>query len=246
MANMGADISREELDKRYSTALKTINQQLTDQNEILRVLEKVRYWAAGGDRAAAEAVISGLRGVEEASWTDCTISAECHTDDRIYEITFDAVHWFRQATDKEILALYHCGWNRDYPADSVAQFSSDYYTKVADMFEYLDVRNKGQGGTGDTVGFECVVDDGPAMKWLKEKRNFLWQAIEREERIVQEGPWADDRVQFPRLLAGIKAAGLSPEQMKDLRVSMNLTDEEIHQLLDRSEERWAAIVEEST
>jgi len=47
-----------------------------------------------------------------------------------------------------------------------------------------------------------------------------------------------EAIQFPRLLAEIKAVGLTPEQMNDLSVSMDLSKEEIHELFDRAEEAF--------
>jgi len=53
--------------------------------------------------------------------------------------------------------------------------------------------------------------------------------------------WDRDDVQFPRLLAEIKAAGLTSEQMAALRSSMDLSSSELCELLDRAEETWDAV-----
>jgi cytochrome c556 len=53
--------------------------------------------------------------------------------------------------------------------------------------------------------------------------------------------WERDDVQFPRLLAEIKAIGLTPDQMNGLTASMDLSDDEIHELLDRAEETFDAV-----
>ncbi len=53
--------------------------------------------------------------------------------------------------------------------------------------------------------------------------------------------WDNDDIQFARLLAEIKAVGLSPEQMNELSTSMSLTKDEIHELLDRAEEKFEQI-----
>jgi len=55
--------------------------------------------------------------------------------------------------------------------------------------------------------------------------------------------WDHDWVQFARLLAEIKATGLTPEQMRDLKDSMDLESEEIHELLDRAESTFDAAKE---
>lgn len=47
--------------------------------------------------------------------------------------------------------------------------------------------------------------------------------------------WLDDRVQLPRLLAEIRAVGLTHEQYLGLEASMDLTRELIDELLARAE-----------
>lgn len=53
--------------------------------------------------------------------------------------------------------------------------------------------------------------------------------------------WADDRIQFPRLLAEIAAAGLTPEQDTALSESMGLGLDNIAELFGRADARWEAI-----
>ena len=53
--------------------------------------------------------------------------------------------------------------------------------------------------------------------------------------------WDRDDIQFSRLLAEIKAAGLTGEQLVAIRDSMSLTTTEVCELLDRAEETWDAL-----
>lgn len=53
--------------------------------------------------------------------------------------------------------------------------------------------------------------------------------------------WADNRIQFPRLLAEIRAVGLTPAQYHELNQSMDLAPEEIDELLERAESEWQEI-----
>jgi len=50
--------------------------------------------------------------------------------------------------------------------------------------------------------------------------------------------WADDATQFPRLLMEINACGLSEEQYTDIAASMDLSAEQVDELLDRAEKAW--------
>jgi len=100
------------------------------------------------------------------------IKAECWSDDRCIETFFDATKWFKQATDKQVLALVACGWRGDYPADAVAHFMAEHDKQVAEMFTYLELR-----GRLETIGFECAVDETAALVWLKKNRKKLCQKL---------------------------------------------------------------------
>lgn len=51
-------------------------------------------------------------------------------------------------------------------------------------------------------------------------------------------PWERDNIQFPRLLAELAQAGLTSHQYRLLEDSMDLTTEDIDELLARAEQRW--------
>ena len=53
--------------------------------------------------------------------------------------------------------------------------------------------------------------------------------------------FADDSIQFPRLLAEIYAVGLTAEQVKDLEASTGLHPREIKALFERAEIKFEAI-----
>lgn len=100
------------------------------------------------------------------------IRAEAHSDDHKFDHTFDATPWFAVARPEEIFALAKCGWGGDYPADAVAQFMGRIERPLETMFTYLTARDDG--------GFECHVDTGDAMTFLKEARPEVYDCIKRE------------------------------------------------------------------
>ncbi len=53
--------------------------------------------------------------------------------------------------------------------------------------------------------------------------------------------WEDDSIQFPRLLAEIRAAGLTPQILSLLRKSMGLGNKQIEELFVRAEKKWERI-----
>lgn len=53
--------------------------------------------------------------------------------------------------------------------------------------------------------------------------------------------WRNDAIQFPRLLAEVRAVGLTDEQYAGLAESMDLDRDEIDEVLERAEEEWEAI-----
>ena len=58
--------------------------------------------------------------------------------------------------------------------------------------------------------------------------------------------WDNDAVQFPRLLAEIRAVGLTAQQLAALKVSMDLSTEGICEILSRAEEVFEAFKDEIT
>ena len=97
-----------------------------------------------------------------------TIPAEVHSDDFVYETSFDALPWFEQASDDEIVELAECEWGGDYPADDVARHFEDSDTDVAAVFNYAARTDN---------GFECHVEEEPAIKWLKANKPELLERI---------------------------------------------------------------------
>lgn len=105
------------------------------------------------------------------------IKAECHSDDFVQTASFDATRFFEQAAQQEIEDLARCGWRGDYPADHVAEFSCDLSGNedLRRVFDYLGTRPRMI--SGDTVGFECIVDEDQALCWLKDNRPHWLPAI---------------------------------------------------------------------
>ncbi len=54
--------------------------------------------------------------------------------------------------------------------------------------------------------------------------------------------WSMNNVQFPRLIAELEANGaFTPEVVKSLCDSMDITEEELSDLIDRAQEDWEFI-----
>ena len=96
------------------------------------------------------------------------IPAEVHSDDHAIEVTFNALHWFEQASDEEIQGLIDCDFGGDYPADAVSDWTRDYDPEVAKMYEYIEARHPIDG-----IGFECQVARGDAEEWIRDNRPHL-------------------------------------------------------------------------
>lgn len=99
-----------------------------------------------------------------------TIPAEVHTDDHSIKIEFDAVTWFEQASDKEIVDLANCNWRGDYPADAVAQDSMAWRKDIDRVFNHFNP-DKNLGG------FECSVNEEKAVGWLQENKPEIAKII---------------------------------------------------------------------
>lgn len=124
----------------------------------------------------ADTVLEATRAM--AAPVSPVISARAYSDDLVFDITFDAASWFRQASDEEILALSSAGfsgWGCDYAADDVARFheeskESSKSDHLAAMFGYLIYKD-------GKIGFECQVDKDDALRWLETHRSALYDTI---------------------------------------------------------------------
>lgn len=100
------------------------------------------------------------------------INARCYSDDRCVEATFDALPWFEDATDTEILELANIGWGGNVAADNVAHYMADQNEWVCRMFDYIALRAK-----MEVIGFECHIDARDAMNWLRSNRSELYSLL---------------------------------------------------------------------
>ena len=107
------------------------------------------------------------------------IHAEVHSDDHVFEISFDASPWFENASDAEITALAECGWGGNYPADRVAK-EIPAHDEIKAMFDYLYRIS----GTRRACGFECHVTANDAEAWIKTNRPHLWNTLQLDPQIA--------------------------------------------------------------
>jgi len=133
----------------------------------------------GNADSKESAQLSPNRGPDSSeSVEDLKVKAEVHSDDRVFEIDFDATDWFCQASDEEIVDLIGCDWGGDYPADAVAQFYEGTNAEIGTLFSYLSsIKN-----TRKACGFECHVDGATAVEWLrKNKPHLLFLQVEYDK-----------------------------------------------------------------
>lgn len=93
------------------------------------------------------------------------VQAECHSDDRIVAVDFNAELYFSAQLEsgrlQEVLeALNGCGFSGDLPADAVAEFFSDTSTK--NILDYVHTLQE----AGRETGFECSIDKDSVVAWL--------------------------------------------------------------------------------
>jgi hypothetical protein len=107
------------------------------------------------------------------------ILASVISGDNHIECDFDAVDWFEQATDEEILDVDRTAWSDSYPTDAVARYCEDQ-PAVAKVFEYLEKHAE----RGEEATYACWISQLDAMTWLWENRPYLARRLKlkNEER----------------------------------------------------------------
>ena len=108
------------------------------------------------------------------------VSAEAHSDDHKIQVRFDATTWFEQAGDEEINDLMEIHYGGNLAADRVADFFEKNQTKR--LFDYLSFSPT--MADGDTIGFECNIDQVQAEAWIEKNRPHL---MKKEYRFVVTG-----------------------------------------------------------
>lgn len=102
------------------------------------------------------------------------IEAECHSDDYTFEIEFDCLSWFEQASDQEITDLIKCGYGGDNPADEVALFYEEDNEEISALMRVCR-RSARSDDTRNPIGFECHINEGQAKLWIAINRPHLSQ-----------------------------------------------------------------------
>jgi hypothetical protein len=116
---------------------------------------------------------------------DFIIPATVVSDDDQVNIDFDAVEYFESELkngniEKVFEALEGCGFDADYPTDTIAEFFSEESTSR--LFTYLESVDKNVD-----LGYRCTVDRKSAFKWLHNAAmSSLRNEIERNEKREQE------------------------------------------------------------
>lgn len=125
-------------------------------------------------KASSDAILSWGCPVLAGDLTPCepaeyVITAEAHSDDHSVEIDFDAAPFFEQASDEEIIALRGISWGSNYEADRVLDFCNAQDGPSL-LFAYLNTKPR---SFGESVGFECNVDEDDAEAWVMTHRRHL-------------------------------------------------------------------------
>lgn len=152
-----------------------------------------------------------------------TIPAKCHNDPRPqFQIDFDAVEWFQQATDQKIKDLADCDWHGNGTADdSVASFFRGKSAEVTGLFDYVRDFNLNKEPHEAILEFECSVDEDCAMDWLRLHRVGLFMELNRdsEEGSTSELPIALQNSEQSHVVAAspeLRAMGVERVDFSDL------------------------------
>jgi hypothetical protein len=123
------------------------------------------------------------------------IKAECHSDDRKIEVTFDAEPYLIQATTEQLKELIGCGLGGDYPADRIAEYMMDLDINVKKMFDYMELVDE---------GFECHITDKNAFwDWVYKNKPALRDGVSSLKSIMYNMDGVEAKEKLERLLAAL-------------------------------------------
>lgn len=128
-----------------------------------------------------------------ATTTKAVIPAKITTDDGAFEVKFNALKWFEQASEPDLFGLGLAEWGGDYKSDAVATFIARFDEDVARVFRYIELRNEAVGHDDSTaslrairdrvanmIGFDVHIDSTAAMTWLAVHRPKIHLSMLKE------------------------------------------------------------------
>lgn len=92
------------------------------------------------------------------------IPAKITSDCGSLECEFDAVLYFRNASEEQLLQLHKEDYCNSYEADEVALFVRDFDKKLEQFFEAKSLITTGH----NLMGYEVQIDRDKAIAWIKD------------------------------------------------------------------------------
>lgn len=96
------------------------------------------------------------------------VRAFFRTDDRRYEVEFDAQAYLSTLPRNRLEAIYHVGFEGDTCTDDAAEAMIGTHPEIAEAFQYLDALNQRRGV--DSLGFECRISETDYYAWMDQHR----------------------------------------------------------------------------
>lgn len=158
---------------------------------------------------------------------EAKVTANIHSDDRVFGTEFDAGRWFLNASDKEILELAMDGWAHDYAADAVALTSRAWDDNVDEVLTYVGSMNQARSLSGDSMGFEVWVDESMAMCFLRAFRYPLFV------KLALEASFSDS--------TSLKQAGCSVAREEDGSWAYYNRHNRSPEFFETEDKAWAAL-----
>lgn len=95
-----------------------------------------------------------------------TVKAEFWTDDRAFEVEFDAQLYLLSASDKALTAIMEVGYVGDSCTDAIAEYAAQkcQNDELTEAFAYLGAMQKSKHK--DPPGFECKIDRDDYLRWM--------------------------------------------------------------------------------
>lgn len=107
------------------------------------------------------------------------VSARFWTDDKAYEVNFDAQEYLCTAEDSQLEAIIYAGYRGSDCTEAIAEFMAGNHvhqvSELVEAFEYLSALQKAP--RTNTVGYECAVNPKEFLQWMEVHQPILLATI---------------------------------------------------------------------